>query len=171
MKCVEPRPVHIVHNCRSSLRASAVTLAEEWEPCALLYLASANTALNRDLNSCSWRYIRRALWIFPSRETHGRQRCDSLNKRPGLITFIERKQFRDLSRLLNPANLRRSCSSVVFLRSGLYCAPVCNRFCAVDLATCSRVCLLIAAGGTLSVHIVLKFVVRDYELCNEGRFV
>jgi len=38
------------------------------------------------------------------REMHGRRRCDSSNERPGLITFIESKQSRDLPRLLNPAN-------------------------------------------------------------------
>lgn len=100
-KRVEPRPIHIIPS------------VEEWEPRVLLYLASANTALNRDLNSSS--YTRRALWIFPFMTRDAWPTMLQLVQRATEVNYIYWAQaIPRFVRATKSGKLRWSCSSVVF---------------------------------------------------------
>jgi len=103
-----------------NLWPSAVMPDEEWEPRVLLYLASANTALNRDLNSSSWRYTRRALWIFPFTTRDTWPTTLRLVERATGVNYIYWEQaVSRFAQITKSGELRRSCSCklafIVFL--------------------------------------------------------
>lgn len=100
------------------------------------------------------------------REMHGRRHCDSLNERPGLITYIAQAIPR-FAQATETGELRRSCSSVVFLQT-LFYASVYNWFCAADLATCSHVRFLMTPQKTWHPS-KIRYSFFKYNVCDEWR--